>query len=200
MEREELEKLGFTKEQIDSVLDMHHAEIDPVNSDLQKAQDDLKAAQGTVETQETTIKDLKKDLEEFKDADVSGMKQKITDLETDLENQKKAHEGELANRDFQALVKDGITAAKGKDADKIMKLLDVDTLKASKNQKEDVAAAIKALAEDDVTKGMFGEAEPQVTKTGSIIGAVVGGGGIDAADAQMRAVMGLPPLPNNTDK
>lgn len=199
MKREELEKLGLTKEQIDSVLDMHHAEIDPVNADLQKAQDDLKAAQGTVETQETTIKDLKKDLEEFKDADVSGMRQKITDLETDLDNQKKAHESELADRDFQALVKDGITAAKGKDADKIMKLLDVETLKASKNQKEDVTAAIKALAEDDVTKGMFDDADSHITKTGSIIGAV-GGNGVDAADAQMRAVMGLPPIQNNTDK
>ena len=81
MKREELEALGMAKEQIDKVLDMHHAELDPVHKDLETAQADLTAEKTITATQETTIKDLKKDLEEFKDADVSGMKQKIEDLE-----------------------------------------------------------------------------------------------------------------------
>ena len=85
MKREELEALGMTKEQIDGVLDMHHKELDPVQKDLETAQADLTAEKTKTATQETTIKDLKKDLEEFKDADVSGMKQKIEDLEKDIQ-------------------------------------------------------------------------------------------------------------------
>ena len=80
-----------------------------------------------------------------------------------------------------------------------MRLLDTETLKASKNQKEDISAAIKAMTEDDVTKGMFGETEPEVTQTGNIIGTVTGGG-VDAQEARMRAVMGLPPVPNTEQK
>ena len=90
-------------------------------------------------------------------------------------------------------LKDGVHAAKGKDAEKIIKLLDVESLKASKNQKEDIAAAIKAMAEDDVTKGMFHTDEPEQMGTANVIGGISGGSG-STADAQMRAVMGLPPI------
>ena len=47
-------------------------------------------------------------------------------------------------------------------------MLDIDTLKASKNQKEDIAAAIKALAESDAY--LFGDTAtnttPATVKTG----------------------------------
>lgn len=198
MKREELEKLGLTKEQIDSVLDLHHAEIDPVKGDLQKSQDDLKLEQDKVSANDKTIKDLKNDLAKFKDVDVSELQKKIEDLEGDIKQKDADHAKELADRDFAGILKDSISAANGKDADKIIKLLDVEVLKESKNQKDDIAAAIKAMAEDDVTKGMFGETAPQVSKTGNIIGEVTGSG-VDAADAQMRAVMGLPPI-QATDK
>lgn len=76
MTREELEALGMTKEQINGTLDMYHKEHDPVQKELDTVKADLAAAQEKVKTHEGTIKGLKKDLEEFKDADVSGMKQK----------------------------------------------------------------------------------------------------------------------------
>ena len=44
MKREDLEKQGLSKEQIDAVLDMHHEEIDPVNRKLEKAENDLIAS------------------------------------------------------------------------------------------------------------------------------------------------------------
>lgn len=147
MKREELEALGMAKEQIDKVLDMHHEELDPVQKDLETAQADLTAEKTKTATQETTIKDLKKDLEEFKDADVSGMKQKIEDLEKDIKTKDETHQQEIADRDFNDLLKESIASANGKNAKAITALLDVDVLKASKNQKEDIAAAIKTLTE-----------------------------------------------------
>lgn len=172
MKREDLEKLGLTKEQIDKVLDAHHAELGPVQKELETAKEDLKTVRETVDTQKTTIEDLKKDLEDFKDADVSGMKQKITDLETAIQNKETEYAQQIADRDFNDLAKESIAAAKGKNAKAIMALLDVDTLKASKNQKEDIAAALKALTEAEDSKMLFGEPEPNPVGTGNLIGQV----------------------------
>ena len=172
MKREDLEALGMTKEQIDKVLDMHHKEYDPVKKDLDTANADLAAEKEKTSTQETTIAGLKKDLGEFKDADVSGMKQKIEDLENDIQTKDAAHKQEIADRDFNDLLKECITAAKGVNAKAITALLDVDTLKESKNQKEDIAAAIKALTEADDSKMLFGEPDPKPAGTGNLIGQV----------------------------
>lgn len=172
MKREDLEAIGMTKEQIDKVLDMHHEEYDPVKKDLDTANADLAAEKEKTSTQETTIAGLKKDLGEFKDADVSGMKQKIEDLENDIQTKDAAHKQEIADRDFNDLLKECITAAKGVNAKAITALLDVDTLKESKNQKEDIAAAIKALTEADDSKMLFGEPDPKPAGTGNLIGQV----------------------------
>lgn len=152
MTREELEALGMTKEQINGTLDMYHKEHDPVQKELDTVKADLAAAQEKVKTHEGTIKGLKKDLEEFKDADVSGMKQKIEDLEKDIKAKDADYQQQIADRDFNDVLKDSINAAHGKNAKAITALLDVDTLKASKNQKEDVAAAIKVLSEAEDSK------------------------------------------------
>lgn len=193
MKREDLEALGLSKEQIDKVLDMHHAEYDPVKRDLETVQTDLESEKVKVSTQATTIAGLKKDLGEFKDADVSGMKQKIADLEEDIRIKDETHQKEIADRDFNDILKDSIAAVKGKNVKAITALLDVDTLKASKNQKEDVAAALKTLTEAEDSKMLFGEPEPTPAGNGNPIGTVTKGGNPDG-DAAMRAAMGLPPV------
>ena len=188
MKREELEALGLTKEQIDKTLDLYHKEHDPVQKELDTAKEDLAAEKGKVSTHEKTIEDLKKDLEEFKDADVSGLKKKIEDLETDIKTKDADYQKQIADRDFNDVLKDSINAARGKNAKAIKALLDVDTLKASKNQKEDVAAAIKALSEAEDSKMLFGEAEPNPTGKGDPIGGVGGTGTKPQADSLMGAL------------
>lgn len=172
MKREELEALGMTKEQIDKTLDLHHAEFDPVKKDLESAQKDLEAEKEKTSTQDTTIKDLKKDLDEFKGADVDGMKKKIEDLQEDLKKKDTDHEKEIADRDFNDLLKESIAASKGRNAKAITALLDVETLKASKNQKEDIAAALKALTEAEDSKMLFGEQQANPVGPGTFIGEV----------------------------
>lgn len=172
MKREELEAMGLTKEQIDEVLDKYHEEYDPVKRDLEAAQKDLENEKEKISTQADTIKSLKKDLDEFKDADVAGMRKKIEDLETDMQAKDAAHQKEIADRDFNDLLKEGIAASKGRNARAITALLDVETLKASRNQKEDIAAALKALTEAEDSKMLFGEADPKPVGAGRFIGEV----------------------------
>ena len=193
MKREDLEALGMTKEQIDKVLDMHHTEYDPVKKELDTAQADLTVEKEKTATQEKTISGLKNDLGEFKDVDVSGLQKKITDLENDIKTKDAAHRQEISDRDFNDLLKESIAAVKGKNAKAITALLDVDTLKASKNQKEDITAALKALTEKEDSKMLFGEPDPNPVGTGNLIGQVRKNDP-SADDAAMRAAMGLPPV------
>ena len=167
-------------------------------TDYNNQTEKLAAANEKIKASDAATEELKKKLEDFGDADVSALKQQITDLEEEKKKIETDYQGKLADRDFSDSLREGITAAKGRNVKAITALLDVDTLKKSKNQKEDITAALKELSEAEDSKMLFGEAEPQVQKQGNIIGAVSGGG--DAADARMRAVMGLPPTPNTEQK
>ena len=152
----------------------------------------LDAANETIKANDTAMKDLQDKLDGFKDVDVSGLNQRINDLETEKANIQKDYDAKIADRDFNDLVKENIAAANGKNAKAIMALLDVETLKASKNQKEDIAAALKALTEAEDSKMLFGAPEPNPVGTGNLIGQVRTGGGSNADYAAMRAAMGLP--------
>lgn len=154
----------------------------------------LDAANETIKANDTAMKDLQTKLDGFKDVDVSGLNQRIKDLETEKANIQKDYDAKIADRDFDDLVKESIAAVNGKNAKAITALLDVETLKASKNQKEDVSAALKALTEAEDSKMLFGEPEPKPAGTGNLIGQVRGGNGTNAEEAAMRAAMGLPPV------
>lgn len=165
MKKEDLEKLGLTKEQIDGVCSLNDADMKPLQNDLQKAQDDLKVSQEKVSATEAALK-------KFEGVDAEALNKQISDLQADLKKKDADHQKEIADRDFNDLLKESITASKGRNAKAITALLDVETLKASKNQKEDIAAAIKALTEAEDSKMLFGEPDPNPVGTGNIIGEV----------------------------
>lgn len=154
----------------------------------------LDAANEMIKANDTAMKDLQGKLDGFKDVDVSGLNQRIKDLETENANIQKDCDAKIADRDFNDLVKESIAAVNGKNPKAITALLDVETLKASKNQKEDIATALKALTEKEDSKMLFGEPEPNPVGTGNLIGQVRGGNSTSADEAAMRAAMGLPPV------
>lgn len=146
-----------------------------------------------VQTLETTLKDTQEKLKAFDGVDAEALNGEIAKLKGDLEQKDKDYQAQIADRDFQDMLKEAITSANGKNVKAITALLDIDTLKASKNQKEDIAAALKALAEAEDSKMLFGEPEPTPAGNGNPIGTVTKGGNQDG-DAAMRAAMGLPPV------
>ena len=187
MKREDLEKLGLTKEQIDNVCDLNNADVQPLKQDLEKAKADLKAEKDKVSTTEEALK-------KFEGVDAEALKKQISDLQEDLKKKDEEHAAEIANRDFDTLLKDSITSARGRNAKAIAALLDLEALKESKNQKEDMAAALKQLAEAEDSRMLFGEPEASpALRTGNIIGTVTRSSGV-TDDAALRAAMGLPPV------
>lgn len=174
MKREDLEALGLSKEQIDKVCDLNNADVAPLKKELEAEQEELKVEQGKVEEHAKTIEGLKNDLKQFEGVDVSAITQKIAELEKTLAQHDEEHKKELADRDFQNLVKESITGAGGRNHKAIMALLDTDKLKESKNQKEDIAAELKELAAAEDSKMLFAE-NTQAVGSGNIVGNVIKG-------------------------
>lgn len=166
-------------------------------SDYEKQKTALDSAGEKLKTSDETMKRLEKELEEYKDADVSGLKKQIEDLKDDLEKKDEEYQRQISGRDFDDLLKESISQAKGRNAKAITALLDVEKLKESKNQKDDVAAALKVLSEQEDSKMLFGEPDPKPVGNGHLIGQVTGGTQT-YDDARMRAVMGLPPVQTGT--
>jgi len=104
------------------------ADYDSIKEQLQTAKDGLKAFEGV---------------------DVAKLQGEITTLQGKLNDKDTEWQGKLDAMAFDAKVKDAITAAKGKNAKAIAALLDLDTLKASKNQDADLKAALEGLKKDN---------------------------------------------------
>ena len=139
MKREFLQnfKVGdqpLPKEVIDAILDEHSRSIGAI-----------KAEKESLATQLQTAKD---GLKAFEGVDVKDLQGQITKLQQDLADKDAAHQTELANMAFDRALEGAITAAKGRNPKAIKALLDVDTLKASKNQEADIKTALEGLQKE----------------------------------------------------
>lgn len=135
LKTETLKEKGLTQEQIDFVM----AEVGKEINSLTAERDTYKSQ---LDTANTT-------LESLKGVDVAGLQSTINDLKTQLGNKDGEIEKIKADYAFDTLLKGAIRSASGRNEKAIMALLDVDTLKASKNQEADIKAAIENLKKDD---------------------------------------------------
>ena len=103
------------------------ADYDSIKEQLQTAKDGLKAFEGV---------------------DVAQLQSKVTELQGKLDAKDTEWQGKLADMAFNHALEAAITGAKGKNAKAIRALLDVDTLKGSKNQEADIKAALEGLKKD----------------------------------------------------
>ena len=158
--------------------------------DYDKQKDKLAAAEDKVNT-------LTESLAKFENVDADKLSSEIADLKEQLAKKDSDYKAQLADRDFDDIVKDAIAEAHGKNAKAIRALLDVDALKASKNQKADVVAAIKKLTEAEDSKMLFGEDQPAPVGKIGAIGKVTGGTSGDSFLDSIRAAAGLPVNQNN---
>ena len=104
------------------------ADYDSIKEQLQTAKDGLKAFEGV---------------------DVAQLQSKVADLQGELNAKDTEWQGKLADMAFDHALEAAITSAKGKSAKAIRALLDVDTLKGSKNQEADIKAALEAVRKDN---------------------------------------------------
>lgn len=126
-------------------------------------------------------------LKAFEGVDVSKLNERITELTGQLSAKDDEWQKKLADKEFEGTVKDAITAAKGKNHKAITALLDVDALRASKNQAADLKTALDNLQKENGY--LFGDDQvppPYSAGTGG------SGAGAYSAEDSLRAAMGLP--------
>lgn len=142
MKREFLQNLKVNdqplpKEVIDAIMAENGRDIEAAKkpySDYDTVKQQLADAQTTIQG--------------FKDQDIEGIRRSAQDWEKKYNDAIAAHQQELADRDFRQHLESAIAGAKGKNVKAITALLDVDTLKGSKNQEADIKAALESLKKD----------------------------------------------------
>lgn len=115
---------------------------------VSKMQSEIDNAKERADSAEETLKGF--DGKNFDEITADRDKWK-TDYEALVQKQK--DEADLA--ELNSLVDKAIENAKGKNADVIRKLIDMDAIKASKNRDTDIENAIKALVDGEATSSLF---------------------------------------------
>ena len=148
MKTEELKAQGLTDEQISFVMAENGKDI----GKIQKKIDDM-TAELEKETNRANV--AEETLKKFDGVDVEAIKTELSDWQKKAQDAEAEYNKKIADRDFNDLLKESINSANGLNHKAITALLDVDALKSSKNQKEDIASAIKALSEAEDSKMLF---------------------------------------------
>lgn len=107
---------------------------------------DKQAAKVTSLTEQ--LQTAKDGLKAFEGVDVNDLKGQIVKLQGDITTKETEYQTKLADMEFSGRLKQAITEAKGRNAKAVMALLDLDALKASKNQEADIKAALEGLRKD----------------------------------------------------
>lgn len=128
---------ALPKEIIDAILAENGRDIEAAKkpfADYESIKDQLKAA--------------KDGLKAFEGVDVAQLQGEISKLQGQLTAKDKEWQDKLNDMAFDGKIKDAITAAKGKSAKAIAALLDMEALKASKNQDQDIKTALEGLKKE----------------------------------------------------
>ena len=131
MKREDLTAKGLTAEQVDYVMAEYGKELNPLKAERDSYKTQLETAQTSLKAMEGI--------------DAAGLQTKITEL--------KGKDTEIAqirsDYAFDSAINEAIRKASGRNEKAIRALLDLDTLKASKNQEQDITAALDTLKKDN---------------------------------------------------
>ncbi len=136
-----------------------------------------------------SLDDVNTRLKEFEGVDVKDLQGQITKLQGDLKAKDDEYAAKEADRVFMDSVKEAVKVAGGRNEKAVIAMLNIDALKESKNQSDDIKKALEDVKKSDGY--LFGANEP----INNPVGGTSGGGGADpGADdvAALRAAMGLP--------
>lgn len=136
MKTEDLKAQGLTDEQIAFVMAEN-------GKDVKREKDKADSYKSQLETAQTALK-------EFDGVDVKDLQGKVKQLTTDIAAKETEYQSKLADLEFNSVLDGAISASGAKNAKVLKALLDLETLKGSKNRGEDIKSAIEAVkAEND---------------------------------------------------
>lgn len=125
------------------------AEFDKAVLDNYKTVAEAEKLRTARDNYKSQLDDATQKLEGFKGVNVEELQGKITALTDDLASQKAAFDKQLADRDFDDMLNTAITGSKAKNVKAVKALLDLEAIRASKNQSADLDAALKKVKEEN---------------------------------------------------
>jgi len=140
------------------------------------------------ETIKQQLTDANKTIDGFKDMDIETIRKEAKDWKEKAEQAEKDAAAKIAEMEFNGLLSSAISTAKGKNAKAISALLDMDALKASKNQETDIKVAIEAIKKDN---DYLFESEQNPPHYAAGTGGSPIGGKYTPEEAAIRAAAGL---------
>lgn len=152
MKREDLQKIeGITKEQIDSIMNLHQIDVTDWNKKIQDKDIEIK-------TKDTKITELSDTVKKFDGVDVAKLQQDVKDWE-------KKYQDDLTSAKKEAAIKLAIVEAKPKSEKALMAFLDTDIIKLNDD------GTVTGLKEqlDNIRKDngfLFEEDDPQNVNLG----------------------------------
>ena len=176
LKTETLKEKGLTQEQIDYIMAEVGKEVNSLTAERDTYKNQLATAQATLKSMEGV--------------DVAGLQAKVSELTTQLGNKDGEIEKIKADFAFDAAVKEAIRASSGRNEKAIMALLDIESLKNSKNQEADIKTALENLKKDNdylfqnakvlkvvsVTPGIDNEAQTKKEQANEALRALFGKG------------------------
>lgn len=148
MKREFLEALGIDKDVVDKIMTENGNDINKTKEKLEAERDNYK---GQLETTQNALK-------EFEGVDVKELKGKIDTLTADLTAKETDYQTKLTDMEFNSKLESLITGSGAKNAKAVKALLDLESIKSSKNQDTDLQTALEACKKDN--EYLFGKDAP----------------------------------------
>lgn len=180
MKTEFLKELGLEQDVINKIMAENGKDIAAEQAKTAKAEGERDNFKDQLATATTS-------LEKFKDVDPTAMQSEIDKLNQQLKDKDAEYAAKEADRAFSETLKEAIKTAGGRNEKSVMALLDIDSLKASKDQSTDIKKALDEVKKSDVY--LFGTDEPFLNPVGPTGGSSeIGGDNVTA----IRAAMGLP--------
>lgn len=180
MKTEFLKGLGLEQDVVDKIMAENEKDIAAEKAKTAKAESERDNFKDQLAT-------ATESLEKFKDVDPAAMQGEIDKLNQQLKDKDAEYAAKEADRIFSDTIKEAIKTAGGRNERAVMAILDMDALKASKNQSEDIKKALETAKESDAY--LFGSDEPFKNPVGATGGSAdIGGDNLSA----IRAAMGLP--------
>ena len=165
------------------------ADFDKAWKENYRTKSDYDKVAGQRDDYKTSLDTVNAKLKEFEGVDVEDLKGQIATLQGDLKKKDDEYAAKEAERAFNDSLDKAIMAAGGRNPKAIRGMLDLETLKGSNDQTEDIKKALEAVKESD--SYLFGSDEPFLNPVGPTNNK--GGDGENMGSlASIRAAMGLP--------
>lgn len=184
MKTEDLKAQGLTDAQIAFVMAENGRDIAKAKAELEAITSERDKWKTTAETAEATLKG-------FDGVDVAKLNADIEAFKKKAEDVEREYQEKLAERDFSDAITEAIRGANGRNAKAIRALLDEKALRESKNQKEDIASALKALMEAEDSKMLFATQPTPEEKGKARFTAKMGTGAVAGSEVTKESIMAI---------